>query len=327
MPSRLSLVVPLYKTGVYTQPVIERWQSLQTSLNSEIELVCVDDGCPDGSGKLMEEALAQQGLPGKVAFLSRNFGSFEAIRAGMSECSGDAIVVMAADLQEPADLTEDMFRELKTGEVDVIVGSRAARKGDPIFSAMFSKMFWWFFRKFVIKNIPKGGVDIFGCTKTVAQSILTLSERNTSLIGLLFWIGYRRKNLEYERQKRSSGKSGWSFSRKLKYMMDSVFAFTDLPIKLLSAIGLVGMVVSVALGLLIFTMRITGQIQTVGYSALMVAILAQTSLMLLALSIVGDYVWRTFENSKRRPGFIVRSVSVLNATQKVNIDKNYDKSA
>lgn len=309
---RYSVVVPMYRTKWFTAKIILRIQELEERLGAPIELVCVDDGCPEASGIEMEAQLKASGRTGdQVIFLSRNFGSHQACRAGLSVARGRTIAIMAADLQEPTSLVLQMFQELDTGECDVVVGARNGRK-DPIGTKITSAIFWSLYRTLIVKNMPRGGVDMFGCTDAVAAQIVALEERNSNLLGLLFWVGYRRKVIRYDRLSRQHGKSGWSFRKRITLMMDSIYAFTDLPIKVLGSIGIAGMVTSLILAGWIIIARLLGSITEIGYTALMVTILASTSVLIFGLSIVGDYVFRTFENSKGRPGFMIRRKATPN---------------
>src|SRR5262249_25941013 len=149
-----------------------------------------------------------------------------------------------ADLQDPPELILEMRRKLETGQYDVVVGRRAKRQ-DPLMSRMLSAVFWKLYKLLVQREIPSGGVDVFGCTREFREHLLALREHNTTLVGLIFWLGFRRCEVSYFRRPRRQGKSAWSFSRKLRYLLDSAFAFSDLPIRLLSCVGLFGITISV----------------------------------------------------------------------------------
>jgi polyisoprenyl-phosphate glycosyltransferase len=167
-----------------------------------------------------------------------------------------------------------------------------------------SRAFWGFYRRYVQKDLPAGGVDMFGCSRQVVTELLRLDESHTSLVGLLFWLGFRRAEVPYVRQEREHGKSGWTLKKKLRYMNDSIFSFTDLPITVLITAGLIGVVGSLCAGIAVFAAWATGNVQVEGYTPLMLMLFLLCSSILLALGIVGSYVWRTYENSKRRPGAI-----------------------
>jgi hypothetical protein len=153
--------------------------------------------------------------------------------------------------------------------------------------------------------MPVGGVDIFACTREVAQNFATLGESNSSLVGLLFWLGYRRVEVPYSRSEREHGKSAWTFGKKVGYLLDSVFSFTSLPITVILAVGLVGSIAALVAAFVVFVSWLAGAIPVPGYSALMLVLLFATGSILFALGVVGTYVWRTFENTKSRPSSVV----------------------
>lgn len=297
---RYSVVIPVYGNEATLGAVISRLSDVATRLDGPMEAVFVVDGSPDGSLVILRRLLPEASIPSQVVVHSRNFGSFPAIRTGLSVARGEYIGVMAADLQEPAELMESFFARLRTGEVDVTVGRRESRT-DPAMSSLASRTFWWLYRRSINPSIPRGGVDVFGCTHTVAGRLLTLGEAHSSLVGLLYWVGFRREEIPYERAQRTSGTSGWTLHKRVRYLLDSVFSFTDIPISLLITVGLLGGLLTTIAAAVVFIGWATGHIDDPGYTPLMLVMLFSTFTLLSGLGIVGSYVWRTFENSKGRP--------------------------
>lgn len=285
---------------------MDRLIALAATLDGGLEAVFVVDGSPDRSLDVLREALAAGRLRAQMLSLSRNFGSFSAIRAGMRVARGDYMAVMAADLQEPVEVVAEFFELLAADKCDIAFGARESRD-DPAFSSASSRLYWWFYRRFVNADIPPGGVDVFGCTQAVARRIVSFPETHTSLVGLLFWVGYRRAFVPYDRAAREDGTSGWTTRRKLRYLFDSIYAFTDLPIVLLQVIGAVGLIGSVLGGVIVLGAWVVGAIDQPGYTPLMLAILASASGILVGLGVVGSYVWRAYENGKARPLELVSS--------------------
>jgi glycosyltransferase involved in cell wall biosynthesis len=298
-----TVVVPVYGNEATIPTLLERLATLARDADGPMEAVFVVDGSPDGSLLLLRRLLPESGLTAQLITLSRNYGSFSAIRAGLAVARGRFMAVMAADLQEPVSLVEEIFAQLATGDYDVAVGVRAGRN-DPALSSVASRAFWGFYRRYVQKDLPAGGVDMFGCTRQVVTELLRLDESHTSLIGLLYWLGFRRAEVPYARQEREHGKSGWTLRKKLRYMNDSIFSFTDLPITVLITAGFLGVVASVVAGIAVFVAWATGNVQVQGYTPMMLMLFLLCSSILLALGIVGSYVWRTYENSKGRPGAV-----------------------
>ncbi len=302
---RYSVVVPVYGNRDTLPNLLERLAALSTGLDGALEAVFVIDASPDDSAEILSGLAPTAGIPVRILQHSRNFGSFAAIRTGLAAARGDYIGVMAADLQEPPELMTDFFAGLAAG-ADVAIGRRTGR-ADPASSSAASRLYWSLYRRHVMPAIPPGGVDVFAVTKPVAQTLIGLTEAHSSLVGQLFWVGYRRIEVPYERLPRESGHSGWTFRKKVDYLLDSVFAFTDLPIRALTGIGVVGIVITAVVSLVVVVARLTGSIDVAGYTPLMLVLLFCTFALLLGLGIVGSYVWRIYENSKARPLSIVRS--------------------
>ena len=309
---RRSLVVPVYRNEENIPSLLEALKKLNRTL-SGLEVVCVVDGSPDRSGELLVQASEHSPFPMRVVFHSRNFGSFTAIRTGLEFATGDNVAVMAADLQEPPELVVEFFKVLERGEADVVFGQRTGRHDSRIRDA-FSNAFWWLYRRSVVRDVPPGGVDIFACSRAAVDAVLRIEEPNSSLIAQLFWIGFRRKFVPYSRRERQHGQSAWNLSRRFRYMLDSIVSFTDLPIMFVLWFGLAGCIVSVVLGTLIALLRIIGQIQVPGYAGLALLITFSTSATLAVQGILGLYLWRTFENTKRRPLRLVARVVEGRAT-------------
>jgi polyisoprenyl-phosphate glycosyltransferase len=302
-----SLIVPVYRNAGSLAALIEVVAGFRARLDGPFEAVFVVDGSPDASLATLQRLLPTAPFPATILSLSRNFGSFAAIRAGMRAARGPYLAIMAADLQEPPELALEIFRRLRDGHSDVVVGTRVAR-ADPLPSRLAASVFWRVYRRFIQPEMPRGGVDVFGCNDAVREVLLRIEERNTSLVGLLLWVGFRRAEVAYERRPRQGGgSSGWTLGRRLRYMQDSLFAFSDLPIRLLAWVGGVGTVLAALLGLVIIVARLIGDIAVPGYAATALLVLFFGALNLTSIGIVGAYIWRAFENTKGRPGAIVLS--------------------
>ena len=309
-----SIVVPVYGNEATLPDMVRRLESLAAELPVPVEGVFVVDGSPDNSYAVLKKELGKSKLRSELVRLSRNFGSFAAIRMGMSIARGPYFAVMAADLQEPAELYPRFLEALQSGEVDVAVGSRVSRS-DPFLSRLSSGIFWRLYRRIVQRETPPGGIDVFACTREVRDVLLELRESNSTLVGLLLWMGYRRTTVPYHRQPRPSGKSGWSFPRKLRYMLDSMYAFSDLPIQLLVLVGAMGVAGSLLLSLVVFLAWVFGAIAVKGYTPQILAVLFSTSLILFSIGVLGGYVWRAFENTKGRPEYIPLSRESFNTEE------------
>lgn len=297
---KYSIIVPLYKNEESIKALLEALVDINKKLTSPLEVVFVIDGSPDQCCALLRATLNDLPFAAQLIAHSRNFGSFPAIRTGLMAAQGEYYAVMAADLQEPPELILSFFKSLERDECDVAIGTRSSRH-DPFLSRLSATIFWSLYQKFIVVDMPKGGVDIFGCNRLFREKLLQLEESRSSLIALIFWLGFRRKMFDYERQPRLTGKSAWTFHKKLEYMMDNIFAFTDYPIKLLIRIGALGTILSVLSGIVVLIARLSGKIEVPGYTAIIITVLLLGALNLFGLGLVGTYAWRGYENSKRRP--------------------------
>lgn len=301
-----SLVIPVYRNEAFLPELVRVVEGIAAGVSGRMEVVFVIDGSPDGSEQWLLTHLSACRVPSQLVALSRNFGSFTAIRVGLAQARGGCIAVMAADLQEPPEMVGEFFRVLGDGSHDVAVGTRASRD-DPLAGRAASSLFWRIYRAFVQPEMPVAGVDTFAVTRKARDALLRLEESHSSLVAQLLWIGFDRIEVPYDRRARAHGESGWTLGKKLRYLFDSLFSFTDIPITALTLIGFAGTFVFLLLGAGLLALRMAGAIEVQGYTAIMLTILFSASLILLGLGIVGNYVWRTYENTKRRPSGIIRA--------------------
>lgn len=294
-----SLIIPVYKNEGSLPDLLKAIEKLHVQLQP-FEAVFVIDGSPDRCYEILKQQLPQQSFPSQLLLLSRNFGSFAAIRQGLTAAKGQYFGVMAADLQEPPELILEMAALLRKDEADVVIGERAQRD-DPLLQRLPAELFWGAYRRYVVPDMPMGGVDIFSCNKAFRDQLLQLEERHSSLVAQVFWMGFRRASVQYHRQAREHGTSAWTFAKKITYLMDSIFSFSDLPIRLLIRLGGFGSLLFGLIGLFVLFARLSGVVYVPGYAALMISVSFLGSLNLLGLGIVGSYAWRTYENTKARP--------------------------
>ena len=302
----LSLVIPVYKNEDNLDRLLAEVENLHHTLDGQLQVVFVVDGSPDRCLDILRERLPSAGIRSRLLSLSRNFGSFAAILAGMKAGSGDYFAVLAADLQEPPDLMVQFNEILSSNQADIVFGVRS-RRADPWVSEFLSNLFWTIYRLFVVHNMPKGGIDVFGCTREIRDRVVEFREPPTNLIALLFWLGFRRQFVPYERQARREGKSAWSVAKKLRYSLDSIFNFTDLPIRLLLYAGITGLALSILCSTVVLIARFLGNIPISGYTPIVLAIMFFGGFTSLGFGITGQYLWLTLQNSRSRPGYVVAS--------------------
>lgn len=300
-----SLVIPVYRNEENLSRLLKELHRLRQMVDGDFEVVFVVDGSPDRCLEILRERLPNAGFRSQLIALSRNFGSFAAIGAGLSQARGDRIAVMAADLQEPIELAQQFYRILGEGRADIVFGVRGKRS-DPWHSEFAANLFWELYRKLVIHDMPKGGVDVFACTSEVRDHLMELQGIESNLIALLFWIGFRREYVVYERRQRLEGKSAWTLGKKLRYSLNSVFNFTDLPIQILLYAGGISLLLSLFTGVFVLIAKLRGNIEVPGYTPTVLAIMFFGALTSLGFGIVGQYLWLGLQVSRRRPNYIVR---------------------
>lgn len=319
-----SVIVPVYQNAASLPDLIEALAGVQRTIQSRfdvsLEAVFVVDGSPDESVTILEARLPTAPFRSQLLVHARNFGSFAAIRTGLQAATGSYFGMIAADLQEPPELLVAFLENLVAGSADIVVGVRESRD-DPALTKMSANLFWRTYKALVMRDIPEGGVDLFACNAQVRDELLKLDESHSSLVGLVYWIGFRRSEVVYRRQARQHGSSAWTFRKKFDYMLDSVFAFTDLPIRILTIAGLLGLAFASIFGLIVLSARIFGDIEVSGYATTILVIVFFGALNTLGIGLVGHYAWRTYENTKRRPTGIVRYARSFPSVSKIPADK------
>ena len=300
----LSLIVPVYNSEANLDRLLRELLRLAENLPDHIELVFVVDGSPDRCLEILRERLASYPIPSNLVSFSRNFGSSAAIAAGLESGRGDCFAVLAADLQEPIELIDSFWRVLQTGQADVVFGCRTSRS-DPFLSKALASVFWRLYRTFVMPDIPQGGVDVFACTREVRDRLLGCQGIASHIIAALFWLGFRRRFIEYERLPRREGASAWTLAKRLRYSLDAIFSFTDLPVLTLLAIGAVGVALSSIVSVTLIVARLLHHITVLGYTPIVLAIMFFGSITSFGFGIVGQYLWLTLINTQARPKFIV----------------------
>ena len=299
----VSIVVPVYKNEGSIEHLLNRISEISGAVTGSVEAVFVVDGSPDKSLEVLRSSLPRDGFDAKVLLLSRNFGAFSAIRGGLREARGEATVVMAADLQEPTSLILDMLGIVQRDEADVAVGVRQSRK-DGVVSRTLSAVFWKVFNRVSSLELPRGGVDIFALSRSARETLNSFEESSTSLIGPIYWMGFRRQEVPYHRVERQVGKSSWSLQKRINYAKDSITAFSEFPLSVFLWSGVIGAVVSLVFAFIgafqyIFTSDHQSQREITAIGLLFVA-----SYLMAGLGIIGTYLWRLAENVRNRPDSI-----------------------
>ena len=304
----ISVIVPVYFNAQSLPALIERLGHVAAAeVTHSFEFVFVDDGSGDDSYQVLQ-ALAVQDRRIRLVQLSRNFGSNLAILAGLTFSQGDCAAFIAADLQDPPEALHDMIRHWEAG-AEVVLAIRQSRAGDPWLTRVFAYVFNQLFKRLVFNEISPQGVGFALVDRKVTRVLVECSEKNAHLIGLILWSGFRRAVIYYDRVARKHGRSRWTFAKKVDYFIDTFVAFSRLPLRISSTLGFVMATLGGLYALVIAFLRITGGIPVQGWTAVMCVILVTSGTQLVMLGITGEYLWRNFDATRRRPAFIVSDLT------------------
>ncbi len=300
--NKLSIVVPIYKNQDNLFPFYEDFNNNIKPHLDDYEIIMVHDASPDESWKIMKD-LAAINKKIKLIKLSRNFGAIAASFTGIQYSTGDCITVKACDLQEPAELTVEMYEKWRKGAKSVIA-IREARNDSKI-TSLFSGIYYWLVKNLIISDMPKGGFDTYLIDRLVADKIISINDRNSPITLQVLWMGFGPEKVYYERRKREIGKSSWTFSKKMKLFVDSFIGFSYIPIRMMSVTGLVFFLVSIVWAIRLIIVRLLGEIPVQGYTTTLVLILFSSGLIMFTLGLLGEYVWRSLEAARKRPISVV----------------------
>ena len=302
---KVSLVIPMYYEEKVANECYKRVkQCLDKLENYEHEIIFINDGSKDKTLEILEE-IASNDKKVKVISFSRNFGHQAAVTAGLKEVTGQAVVIIDADLQDPPELIPDMLKKWEEGN-EVIYGKRKTRKGESAFKLLTAKMFYNTLNALSDVEIPKDTGDFRLVDRKVVDTINSLPEHNKFLRGLFSWVGYKQYAYEYERQERFAGKTKYPLKKMIKLASDGIISFSSKPIKLVGALGIFSIFISIAIliyALVSYAFRLNNL--SAGWTSIMVAITFFAGVQLLSLWVISEYIGRIYEESKGRPQYVI----------------------
>lgn len=300
----LSIVIPVYYNELNLEDTSKALIELAgRNPNLNFEFVFVNDGSGDNSLALLHDIRRKHPKLVRVISLSRNFGTMAAIQAGFSVCKGDYAGFIAADLQDPPELLIEMHKNLQDG-TKVCLAVRSGRE-DAWHKAFLANIFYALLRKFALPGYPRKGFDYLLLRREVVDQINRLKEKNTNLMSLIFWMGYPFKSISYVRKAREKGKSRWTLNKRIKLVVDSFVGYSYFPIRLISAVGLLVSLGSFGYFVFMLTYSLMGKVPIQGWTTLVLFLAFFSGLQMLMLGILGEYVWRTLDEVRKRPNFII----------------------
>lgn len=301
---KFSIIVPVYFNEANLPETIPQLLALGNELkNYELELIFVDDGSKDRSLEILLDFQKKNEKVVKVVKLNRNFGAMAAIQAGLVVAGGDCIGVIAADLQDPPELFIEMISYWEN-EFKAVLAIRSDREESKM-QKFFSNTYYALIRRFAISNYPAGGFDFFLADKQVIQEVNRIHEKNTNLMSLVFWLGYRYVTIPYVRKRREKGVSQWTLSKKIKLFIDSFVAFSYAPIRCCSVLGFVIALGSFIYGGIVFLSWLLSGIHVKGFTTLALLLTFTSGIQMTILGVLGEYLWRTLDETRRRPNYVV----------------------
>lgn len=305
MGKLISIVIPCYNEEKTINIICEAIQKTMEQVDDmEYELLLVNDGSSDDTLEKMQK-LAEKNTRIKYYSFSRNFGKEAAIYAGLCNAKGDYVVTMDADMQDPPELLPKMLEILETEPYDSVATRRVSRTGEPLVRSAFARIFYKLINRISDAEIVDGARDYRLMTRAMVQSVLSLSEYNRFSKGIFAWVGYRTKWIEYENVKRVDGETKWSFWKLLKYSIDGIVNFSNVPLMISSYLGIAMTFVSfLAIVFIIVRKMIFGD-PVSGWPSLACIITFVGGIQLFCMGIMGQYLSKTYMEVKKRPHYVI----------------------
>lgn len=309
---KISVIIPMY----YEEEVVEECYNkmknvLSKMQNYEYEIICINDGSRDKTLQILEE-IAREDKTVKVISFSRNFGHQPAVTAGLKYVSGDCAVIIDADLQDPPELIPEMVKLWEDGN-EVIYGKRKKREGESVFKLLTAKMFYKTLNALSDVDIPKDTGDFRLVDRKVIDVLNSMPEHNKFLRGLWGWVGFRQIPFEYERKERFAGKTKYPLKKMLRLASDGIIGFSTKPLKIVGALGILSIIISMFILIYSIISYIYGLNNlTAGWTSIMVTVTLFSGVQLLSIWIMSEYIGRIYDETKKRPQYII--------DKKINLD-------
>lgn len=305
---KLSIIIPCYynekNIPVTAAELIANEKLFPAGVS--FEYVMVDDGSKDNTLQALIAFRDQYPEKVKIVKLSGNFGSYNAIQAGMKYATGDCNVVIAADLQDPPDLMVKMYEHWLKG-IKLVLANREDRE-DPFLSKLFASQYQKLIKKYALPNLPDGGFDYCLFDKQLKDEVVTMQERNTNSLYLLLWLKYEFVCIPYKRRERKIGKSSWTMRKKIQLFIDSFVSFSYAPLRFITISGLLLGIGSLCYAIYVLWAKLAGRVEVEGWTAMMMVFLLVSSFQMIAIGIIGEYLWRNLDATRKRPAYIVDKV-------------------
>ena len=311
MKDKISIVVPCYNEGKTIPVFYAALIPVLEEIDAEYEILFIDDGSSDDTLFVIKSMTKQDHAIKYISF-SRNFGKEAAMFAGLEAASGDYTVIMDVDLQDPPSLLKQMYADIRTGDGDCVAARRSTRSGEPPIRSFFAKMFYKLINKISSTEIVDGARDFRMMTRRMAQAVLSVREYNRFSKGIFSWVGFKTKWISYDNIERSTGETKWSFSKLLLYSLDGIVAFSTVPLSIASVLGILFCLIALVLILVVVTKTLIWGDPVAGYPSMICVIFLLSGVQLFSIGIIGQYLSKTYMESKGRPIYITRESNIAN---------------
>lgn len=306
----VSLVIPCFNEEAALPLFFKEIYNVIGSLNSyEFELIFVDDGSSDRTLSLLKDKASSDSRVKYISF-SRNFGKEAAIYAGLSKSSGDFVAIMDADLQDPPSLLPQMLEYVVNGEFDSVATRRVSREGEPVIRSFFARAFYKIINKISDADIVDGARDYRLMNRKMVNSILDMKEYNRFSKGIFGWVGFKTKWIPFTNVERAAGETKWSFWKLFKYSISGIVDFSTVPLMISSIIGLIFCVISFITIFVIIIRKLIFGDPVAGWPSLVCIIVFVGGVQLFCMGIMGQYLAKTYLETKKRPIFLVRETNL-----------------
>ncbi|MEM7103953.1 MAG: glycosyltransferase family 2 protein [Bacteroidota bacterium] len=300
----LSIVIPIFNEEKNLPILYDRLSAVCQKLRVSYELIFVNDGSSDGS---LEKIRLLSNTDQAVDFIdfSRNFGHQLAVTAGLDHAEGDAVVIIDGDLQDPPEFIEDLYRKWQEG-YEVVYAKRKKRKGEKRLKRYTAAIFYRILSSITSINIPIDTGDFRIIDRKVVEALKQMPEHNKFIRGQIAWIGFNQVALEYERDERHSGTTGYTIKKMFSFAMDGITAFSNFPLRLVTFAGFVVSLVAFILILYALYSKFILKDFVQGWTSIMLSILFLGGIQLISIGIIGEYISRINNNARNRPLYIIR---------------------
>ena len=309
---KLSCIIPCYNEEAalpyFLQEIRKVADNMSTTFQLDFEILFINDGSRDKTSQILRQAVQEDKRIRYISF-ARNFGKEAAMYAGFQNCTGDYAAVMDADMQDPPSLLPEMYQALQSGEYDSVATRRVTRKGEPPIRSFFARCFYKLINRISDADIVDGARDFRLMTRQMVDAILSMTEYNRFSKGIFGWVGFRTKWLPYENVERVAGETKWSFWKLFLYSLEGITAFSTAPLAIASIAGILLCIVALLFVCVVLVKTLAFGDAVGGWPSMMCVILFLGGVQLFCMGILGQYLAKTYLETKKRPIYIVQETN------------------